>query len=680
MSLYIGCLSPRIRRDELQRVFQRFGECNVRIKGGFGFVVYDFPPNAEKALRALEGRRICGQSLTLTWSNKQPRGFQRFARSDRSNDYGSVRGQEDAIRGDNVNRKFYSNGERDYKMGFSQAESKERKMSSAELLNEETTYHHGKEYVKGKHHDYHEDLANSGAHTEANQIENDRWNGRLNSLSQGDAVGHDSEYDHYDSYKSYEGKDKDENNRPAYSGGSPDLRNSLERIRRQKMGQETLKPPDGTNSQQSCYSCGGFGHKKRDCPRETVRGRKLARFGRRRDDGYNRRSRDNDRERFRSSSEGKLHSDRDGSSMKQNENHREVSGSEKSRKSIGGGGSLGKEKAVRSSRDDNRGKRRGGRGSGTPTRQNTKRARRLGSSPSDDTASISHSKAKSFKREKRSDLRSRSRSVSSRLHSGSSVSRSQSPPRCSRSKSSESSLKSLTPVSIGKPSPSSPNKVQLNEEGNLDASIPTESKEIMFEGTPVCNEEVENTKLEQRLTAVDNQNVSSPAKVQGEVKTNGFNPGDNDDNNVTSKSMNEFASPGVSLSEKGVHASGIKSLVCQKETRGSEDSDTATQKPDTDLPVSFRSCQSTSISSEEMCMVLKHYGLKLPDDNEKHLPVETYFGAARLWPWEIIYYRRLKKGPVSIENYAKRVAQNQEHGIVDKYIRSSSGWGEVSHP
>lgn len=77
-------------------------------------------------------------------------------------------------------------------------------------------------------------------------------------------------------------------------------------------------------------------------------------------------------------------------------------------------------------------------------------------------------------------------------------------------------------------------------------------------------------------------------------------------------------------------------------------------------------------------MVLKHYGMKLPDENERHLPVEDYFGSSRSWPWEIIYYRRLKKGPISTGNYSRRLAQNQEFGIVDKYIRGSSGWGEIS--
>jgi hypothetical protein len=54
-------------------------------------------------------------------------------------------------------------------------------------------------------------------------------------------------------------------------------------------------------------------------------------------------------------------------------------------------------------------------------------------------------------------------------------------------------------------------------------------------------------------------------------------------------------------------------------------------------------------------------------------PVEKYFGAARHWPWEIIYYRRLKKGPISTENYAKRLEQNKGFGTVDQYVR---GWWE----
>ncbi|KAF2307693.1 hypothetical protein GH714_030857 [Hevea brasiliensis] len=88
---------------------------------------------------------------------------------------------------------------------------------------------------------------------------------------------------------------------------------------------------------------------------------------------------------------------------------------------------------------------------------------------------------------------------------------------------------------------------------------------------------------------------------------------------------------------------------------------------DSERPVSSFSGHLTSLSSEELSVVLKHYyGLDLQAENERHLPADAYFGSARLWPWEIIYHRRLKKGPISIENYARRVDQNREFGIDDK--------------
>lgn len=36
--------------------------------------------------------------------------------------------------------------------------------------------------------------------------------------------------------------------------------------------------------------------------------------------------------------------------------------------------------------------------------------------------------------------------------------------------------------------------------------------------------------------------------------------------------------------------------------------------------------------------------------------------------------RGRKEGPISTENYAKRLEQNREIGIVDQCVRSSSGW------
>lgn len=52
------------------------------------------------------------------------------------------------------------------------------------------------------------------------------------------------------------------------------------------------------------------------------------------------------------------------------------------------------------------------------------------------------------------------------------------------------------------------------------------------------------------------------------------------------------------------------------------------------------------------------------------------FGAARLWPLDAMLYRRFKRGPISTANYERRKLQNEEFGIEDKFVRSSSGWWE----
>ena len=63
------------------------------------------------------------------------------------------------------------------------------------------------------------------------------------------------------------------------------------------------------------------------------------------------------------------------------------------------------------------------------------------------------------------------------------------------------------------------------------------------------------------------------------------------------------------------------------------------------------------------------------NDGRPEFGIENH-GAARFWPWESILYRRLKRGPISTENYERRKAQNEEFGIKDRFIRSSSGWWE----
>ncbi|KAF5750561.1 Arginine/serine-rich zinc knuckle-containing protein 33 putative isoform 1 [Tripterygium wilfordii] len=220
MSLYIGKLSSLTRRDDLERVFGRFGRCNIRIKDGYGFVVYVFPPDAEKASRALQGRNICGQPLTLTWSNKQPQAFKRFARDDRS--YEPLRKRYSAIGGDYVNRNLDSDGNRDYKMDTKQSDRVGGRLSSTDVLNEERSNYldQMKDYMGGEDHDggdlqkeghgLGEHLLDEGGTVERNLVENGRWGEQVHDLPNRSGPEHRKEYDQYEACQGYYKKDEDE--------------------------------------------------------------------------------------------------------------------------------------------------------------------------------------------------------------------------------------------------------------------------------------------------------------------------------------------------------------------------------------------------------------------------------------------------------------------------------------
>ncbi|KAF2289665.1 hypothetical protein GH714_037806 [Hevea brasiliensis] len=137
---------------------------------------------------------------------------------------------------------------------------------------------------------------------------------------------------------------------------------------------------------------------------------------------------------------------------------------------------------------------------------------------------------------------------------------------------------------------------------------------------------------------------------------------------MASESMYEVTNPSTSAAEKGtidarsLSPKGLVEMHCPNSDEVmTEHVPVPVKNLDLEPPVSSFSGHLTNLSSGELCMVLKHYyGVDIQDENERHLPADAYFGSARLWPWEVIYYRRLKKGPISIENYARRVDQNRE--------------------
>jgi arginine/serine-rich splicing factor 7 len=74
MSLFVGNLSRTIKQSELERLFEDFGPCKVRIKGNYGFVDYEQKRDAEEAKSNLTDKEISGSKINLQWSNRSGNG------------------------------------------------------------------------------------------------------------------------------------------------------------------------------------------------------------------------------------------------------------------------------------------------------------------------------------------------------------------------------------------------------------------------------------------------------------------------------------------------------------------------------------------------------------------------------------------------------------------------------
>ncbi|KAJ7976188.1 Serine/arginine-rich splicing factor like [Quillaja saponaria] len=674
MSLYIGNISARTRRDELERVFIRFGRCNVQLKkDGYGFVVYDFPPNAEKALRALQGRNICGELLNLTWSNKQPRPFPRLETGRNSERVGYAR------------RKVGSNSWRDRRMGIRQQERGDGRGKSSDMHNDERAY--GQDDIRDRgvqeRQDYREELPDEGDQAAPNLVDSGRWGEQVHDPLVDYEVEHATEVDRYEPYQGYDRKDEDENHHVGYSGSSAP-RSFQDNVSRAQIGDADLNKHYNSKTQQTCYRCGDPGHKMHNCPKERTPRKMSNSLDSTLDDDVGKRHRDEgEQERLGSSSRGKMRSSRDNLSMRQQRNDRNVSGSRHhqiqkdvdwpQRKNYGGNKRSRKETE-------------------TPREDSIKAARRSVISSIRSDYIGSHSTSQSSKSMDRSSFHSRSRSLYSKACSLSGDLRSSSKSRYSRSRS-PNSRKSSSPtslsVSLSQPLPSSPNEVQLNLKGSLEKATYLEYMDHLIEHGQQIEGIVtlENDKPKDTNLAVNNGNVGLYTKVVDDIEKEQHLYEDNNEKHNLLRPSFEATNSSKLVPDRGTGTVTAESLSPET-VRETEDilgsgapkveyMQALNKKPSSETHVNLRSGHSTSIYSEEMSMVLKHYGLEVPGEDENNLTIGAYFGSARLWPWEIIYYRRLKKGPISTDNYARRVAQNQEHGIVDKYIRSSSGWGEL---
>lgn len=656
MSLHLGNLSSRIRSDDLLRVFERFGQCTLRVKDKFGFVVFQYPANAEEALRTLRGQKICGERITLAWSNRQPRLLQRNTKGGNAYEASRGRGRQYG-RKDFSNKKLGSDSRDDKRRGFRAVNRSGERVESAELISGATGYgiNNSGGYLGDKRHEFAQDLPDEGGGPEANLLDNDRWGEQVatNGLESG------LDFDRYEPYHGDDGKDQEDILTSTHLEGSSCVRESQEKQKTNQIDQPTVKGFHNSKSQKSCYLCGEVGHRMRNCPREL--------------------------KNLSPGSEGQLFLNRDVPSTGTPRFHREASRNQQ--KPLGHVDPPVGETTHKVRKREDQGNKRSRIENASPERHESKKARIPVSSSihSDYIGSRSQSLSRSGISISGSHSHSRSKSIPSEVNFVDSRSRSAptlSDPK-SRTLKSSSISRSGSPTSLGQPLLLSPSGVQINQQDPLVSHSDLEPKETSDPVEPVLKGDAlsDNSKhgIVMPITKI------GIAPVEENVTDNHSLRRDNVGNYSIASNICETKKSCIPQSDDSDHNGGNlsqKSLgeISEFKRNGLVGDGKSVQIQNSGIEAYERlhTADVMNISYKELCMVLKNCGLEHPHENEKDLPPEIYFGSARLWPWEIIYYRRLKKGLISKENYAQRLTQNEEFGIVDKYIRSSSGWGEVT--
>lgn len=653
MSLHLGNLSTRVSRNELERVFQRFGPCNVRVKDKFGFVVYDFTADAEKALRTLRGKNICGEPVNLSWSNRQPRQLESNRSVGRTRESQSARRRAGEDYGD---RKLSSGNRRNYRIADKRTDVGDRRQKSVDLGNEASYCKDDVEVYDGQKEHIGDSSPFEGATTEPVPL--DRESEQVGQPLNDNGL----DFERYDpNHADNKRDDKDDLRHITFSGGSPTMTKSKEK---KGTEQETaLKHPGNTKSLQICYNCGKFGHKKLNCPIGEVTNRKVSsRINRRHDDKFYYIGKGEDelrRQRFMS--DKVLQRSRSPVLVRKHRNERKETSYNKHRmvkrdkSSLPMGTHRSRREEHQEGREEHPEVKRRRIERQSPARHQAKKVKVAESSPihSDYTASRSRSHSKSASR-----LSSQSRLLLSKSASPSSNTTSHSRSNCSKFGNPKIAAFS-SPVSLGQTLPSSSKELQINQKMSLVSSAIHESGRD------------ERGQLEGQAGSCDFNLYTASGSGQNPSAVHSVQVDDDDDMDQT---ITRDAQNGNNLSSTGLgEGSLVAGNLSTQDACVADHLSLPTNHPHSEL--SIGSYSSSSITAEEMNLVLKFYGLEQP---EEHVPVEAFFGSARLWPWEIIYYRKLKKGLISVENYARRLSQNDEFGIVDKYIRSSSGWGELS--
>lgn len=688
MSLFLGNLPQHLHREEIEQEFRRFGRNSVRIKDGFGFVIFDVREDADRALRALQGKPICGEHIDLRWSKKQPRNNQTFVRGgrfrepprgryDRDFDRGPPRG----MRGRGFMRPPFDRR----RTFFSRERERDREDHPRDRIDDY-------EEIRGRNSD--DEVPDAGRRdgdirdSDSSPAESGRWGQQVNSPDGSDPDG--SDFERYEP-----NRDEHENQRNSGSYGSPAPGSPRER--KDHSGDVRMKDLDNLKKQPFCIKCGLFGHLPRNCRRgNSSRPERFGQFRRRRDDDADHMVRGEEEfRRMRTISRGRAGAGRgtrllgrhprDGKGFHPLDMKRSSRSRERLDVDEGHGNMTALEsrqrkrsKHRRSSRDGHhkkRIKRSNSRSSSSSSSSS--------SSHSDSDGESSRSRSLSSRSVSGRHSSSRSKSAYSKSRSGTHLARSASVSSDSRSRGirSKSRSKSRTRTrSKSRPRSSADPSISLSPGRK---STPPHDKRSGFSSHPSEKQErasdanyedmfVSNTENTEPKVHYESMN---PQIHTGHDDTDEVQVGNNIDHSRASSGDVKKEELHTSTHQKELTPFGSEKMFVDIEGN-LDNGDPLAIKPAAVSAAVSQIQDTLRISPQELCTALKHYGLETPEESVPGVTVEMYFGAARFWPWEMIYYRRLKKGPISTENYARRIMQNKEFGIVDRYIRSSSGWTE----
>ncbi len=84
--VYVGGLTQSTSKDDLEMAFERYGRLRsvfvARNPPGFAFIEYEDPQDANDAVRALDGRLICGVRARVEISHGKSRAKDRYGGRD----------------------------------------------------------------------------------------------------------------------------------------------------------------------------------------------------------------------------------------------------------------------------------------------------------------------------------------------------------------------------------------------------------------------------------------------------------------------------------------------------------------------------------------------------------------------------------------------------------------------